>query len=56
MKNRFIHHLQLLKADKKAKEDELKIVFTAELFKTYNAKKEELKEELKKGDEVKKGA
>jgi hypothetical protein len=38
--------LKTLKSYAKAKDDELKKVFTAEQYKTYQAKKEELKDEL----------
>ena len=47
--------LDILKADDKDKEKELKGIFTADQFKTYQAKKNELKKQMKENIKKKKG-
>jgi hypothetical protein len=47
--------LDILKADDKAKEKELKEIFTVDQFKTYQAKKSEIKKQMKENIKKKKG-
>jgi hypothetical protein len=47
--------LDILKADDKDKEKELKEIFTADQFKTYQAKKNEIKKQMKENLKKKKG-
>ena len=47
--------LDILKADDKDKEKELKEIFTADQFKTYQAKKNEIKKQMKENIKKKKG-
>lgn len=47
--------LDILKADDKAKEKELKDIFTVDQFKTYQAKKNEIKKQMKENIKQKKG-
>jgi hypothetical protein len=48
--------LNILKADDKAKEKELKKIFTVEQFKTYQTKKAEIKKQMKENIKKKKAA
>jgi len=47
--------LDILKADDKAKEKELKEIFTVDQFKKYQAKKTEIKKQMKENIKKKKG-
>ena len=47
--------LDILKADDKDKEKELKSIFTVDQFKTYQAKKSEIKKQMKENIKKKRG-